>query len=522
FPITTQGTTIVTWTFNDGNGNSTTANQNVIIDDVTDPTITCVGDQTINLPIGETTYTVSGTEFDPTSTNDNCGVASVENDYNSTSTLADEVLSAGTYTISWTVTDDAGNTNSCQTVLTINETIIPENALNFDGVDDYVNIGNQTELQFGSGSFTIESWINTTSANSYLPIIAKSGVSEDISLCLVDGYASLKSFYTTVSGVTFINDGNWHHIAVTKDGMNVSIYVDGMLETFVDNFAENVPDDGNVVIGTWSAIDFLTGNIDEVRIWNTVKTECDIYSYMNSELVGDEEGLVACFDFNNGIAEGENSAYTTLEDKTVNGFDGTLINFALTGSTSNWIESTVDLSGVNDDITDPTITCVENQTINLNEGETFYTVQGTEFDPTSFYDNCGVMLVVNDYNSTETLANEEFTAGTYTITWVVSDNAGNLAECSFDLTVNDYIFVSELAELGISIYPNPTEGLFTISSEQKTINNIEITDVTGKLIYKSEINNVKASIDITEHANGMYFIRLSGEGFSATTKIIKM
>jgi hypothetical protein len=37
FPITTQGTTVVTWTFNDGNGNSTTANQNVILDDTVAP-----------------------------------------------------------------------------------------------------------------------------------------------------------------------------------------------------------------------------------------------------------------------------------------------------------------------------------------------------------------------------------------------------------------------------------------------------------------------------------------------------
>ncbi|RVT72844.1 hypothetical protein EOD40_15660, partial [Flavobacterium sufflavum] len=37
FPISTQGTTVVTWTFNDGNGNTETATQNVIVDDVTKP-----------------------------------------------------------------------------------------------------------------------------------------------------------------------------------------------------------------------------------------------------------------------------------------------------------------------------------------------------------------------------------------------------------------------------------------------------------------------------------------------------
>ena len=37
FPITAQGTTVVTWRFDDGNGNVTTANQNVIVKDITPP-----------------------------------------------------------------------------------------------------------------------------------------------------------------------------------------------------------------------------------------------------------------------------------------------------------------------------------------------------------------------------------------------------------------------------------------------------------------------------------------------------
>ena len=40
FPITTQGTTVVTWTFDDGNGNTSTQTQNIIIDDTTPPTFT--------------------------------------------------------------------------------------------------------------------------------------------------------------------------------------------------------------------------------------------------------------------------------------------------------------------------------------------------------------------------------------------------------------------------------------------------------------------------------------------------
>uniref|UniRef100_UPI0037519831 Ig-like domain-containing protein n=1 Tax=Flavobacterium sp. TaxID=239 RepID=UPI0037519831 len=46
FPITTQGTTVVTWTFIDCSGNSTTANQNVIVDDITKPVKPTIADAT--------------------------------------------------------------------------------------------------------------------------------------------------------------------------------------------------------------------------------------------------------------------------------------------------------------------------------------------------------------------------------------------------------------------------------------------------------------------------------------------
>jgi hypothetical protein len=67
------------------------------------------------------------------------------------------------------------------------------------------------------------------------------------------------------------------------------------------------------------------------------KTQAEIQSSMNTELAGNEPGLVAYYNFNQGTAGGTNTAITSLFDKTVNGYDGTLNNFTLTGVTSNWV-----------------------------------------------------------------------------------------------------------------------------------------------------------------------------------------
>ncbi|MFV8226817.1 LamG-like jellyroll fold domain-containing protein, partial [Christiangramia aquimixticola] len=66
----------------------------------------------------------------------------------------------------------------------------------------------------------------------------------------------------------------------------------------------------------------------------------------------------------------------------------------------------------------------------------FYTVQGTEFDPVNFSDNCGVLSVLNDFNDSSTLEGAEITHNT-TITWTVTDTTGNIQTCSFTVTVED-------------------------------------------------------------------------------------
>ena len=101
----TQGTHIIHWTFDDNNGNVITVNQNVIILDVTNPTISAPAD--INVCNGD--LIVLGTPI----TSDNCGLADVSND-------APPVFPAGTTVVTWTVTDNAGNSSTASQNVTIN------------------------------------------------------------------------------------------------------------------------------------------------------------------------------------------------------------------------------------------------------------------------------------------------------------------------------------------------------------------------------------------------------------------
>ncbi|WP_040395884.1 HYR domain-containing protein [Cesiribacter andamanensis] len=108
-----QGTHIITWTFNDGNGNSSTAEQKVIITDTQAPTITAPAAVSVPANAGcQATGVVLGTPV----TADNCSVASVTND-------APTVFPLGTTTVTWTATDHLGlKATTTQTVTVVDDT----------------------------------------------------------------------------------------------------------------------------------------------------------------------------------------------------------------------------------------------------------------------------------------------------------------------------------------------------------------------------------------------------------------
>jgi hypothetical protein len=81
----------------------------------------------------------------------------------------------------------------------------------------------------------------------------------------------------------------------------------------------------------------FNGAIDELRIWSTQQSQSQINSYKGVTLAGTEPGLLALFSFDQGVPAGNNSYLTTAIDKTTNNNHGTLLNFSLTGTASNYI-----------------------------------------------------------------------------------------------------------------------------------------------------------------------------------------
>ncbi|WP_345013589.1 LamG-like jellyroll fold domain-containing protein [Aestuariibaculum suncheonense] len=111
----TQGTTVVTWTFNDGNGNSSTLTQNIIVDDTTKPTLTAISDRNENLDTSCNFRIPNYTAL--TTANDNC---TVTGSITKTQTPAiGTIISGHNSTQLITITANDGNGNSESTSFTI-------------------------------------------------------------------------------------------------------------------------------------------------------------------------------------------------------------------------------------------------------------------------------------------------------------------------------------------------------------------------------------------------------------------
>ncbi|PID52247.1 MAG: hypothetical protein CR972_03110 [Candidatus Moraniibacteriota bacterium] len=165
------------------------------------------------------------------------------------------------------------------------------NALGFDGSDDIVNF-NQDLSNIIGGTASMAFWMNTTQNGSNIPWNApgitgseQAGGGNDIFWGYITGSGHIAVQAGNIAGAestTVINDGQWHHVVLTRNATSgeVAVYVDGFLEDTA------ISDTGNKTeyfdsIGrmhdSGGAHHYYQGNLDEVSFWSDVLTDEEVY-----------------------------------------------------------------------------------------------------------------------------------------------------------------------------------------------------------------------------------------------------
>lgn len=101
-------------------------------------------------------------------------------------------------------------------------------------------------------------------------------------------------------------------------------------------------------------------------------------------------------------------------------------------------------------------------------------------------------------------------AGTHTISYTFTKaSTGCSYTESFDIVVENCLGVSEAGKAeNVKVYPNPFNESLNISNAQQ-IANVEIRDLTGRVVYASAYNNTnQIQINTAEFVSGVYFVRM--------------
>jgi len=106
-----------------------------------------------------------------------------------------------------------------------------------------------------------------------------------------------------------------------------------------------------------------------------------------------------------------------------------------------------------------------------------------------------------------------------------SDDAENLRGVNIDDFVINGTLSNQNFELdSIEVYPNPSKGIFNISLGNVQPTKIDIYDLTGKIILSKsafQSSNIETSIDLSNAATGIYFVKITTDNQSIVKRIIK-
>ncbi len=199
------------------------------------------------------------------------------------------------------------------------------NALNFDGVDDFVSFEDSVNI---SNDYTIEGWFKSNSNNRQSIVALTDNFRDAVFIELgpdPDGELGELRFLhrpiaggsegTNVFSGTTVNDNIWHHFAAVRDGNDLILYVDG---NEVSRETNNISINNNLNFRIGRLVPNLPrhfdGSLDEIRIWNTARTQEEIQDNLFNTLEGNEQGLTAYYQFDD--------ASGTIFDQTNNNNDG--------------------------------------------------------------------------------------------------------------------------------------------------------------------------------------------------------
>lgn len=170
-------------------------------------------------------------------------------------------------------------------------------ALEFDGVDDYVTIPDSPSLDINGAGITFMAWIYSPGFQDYGWIMGKgqSGPWDDMVWWLLPRSNGairygIKSGGSTIERLDIpvgLAINTWQHVAVVYDGSYMRFYLNGVERDSYPKTGNLDVNDAPILIGLdgWSPTNHYRGKIDEVKIYNRALSPEEINMERNGACV---------------------------------------------------------------------------------------------------------------------------------------------------------------------------------------------------------------------------------------------
>ena len=454
------GITTVQYTISDIYGNSTTcASFTVEVIDDEDPIITCPADPTtVSTDVGVCTAVVNG--IDPI-TSDNCAVVLQTYTISGATTASSplvgindasgETFNLGTSTVTYIIEDAAGNSATCSFDVVVEDNENPVVTCPLD-----VTVSNDPGVcDAVVNGLTALSITDNCSMDSLTWAITGSTIANSPSFGFND--ASGQTFNLGVSTVTYTltdgsgNQGTCSFTVTVEDNENPTITCPN--ETIVPN---------------------------DPGVCSAVVNGIDVVSFADNCSVVSQTWVFAGSTTGNSPATGFNDA----SGETFN-LDTTLVTYTVTDTSGNI--ATCSFNVIVQDTEDPVITCPSETIVSNDPGVCTAVVNGIA--PIST-DNCSVVEQTWSFTGATAGASpltgindasgETFNLDTTTVTYIIVDTAGNTAQCSFDVIVQDTEnpIVTCPAEVIVNVDPGTCEATVNGIAAVSTSDNCSVISLT--------------------------------------------
>ncbi len=231
------------------------------------------------------------------------------------------------------------------------------------------------------------------------------------------------------------------------------------------------------------------------------------------EAIGSANACGYSWDFGDGsTATGQSATYT------YDNLDGTY-NVCVTVTNDDGGETICQDVTVSAfvDTEPPVITLLGENPFTILQNQTFNQLNDPGYTVSDNFDAVGDIDVDVDYSAVD-----GSTLGTYDVTYTATDQTGNPATAIREVTVieDTSIDIEALALENINLFPNPTEGLVSLSYPELQVNTIAVYNVIGELMIERDASSTtNMELDLSTFDEGMYIISLQTEQGVANKKV---